>query len=318
MQIKNYNPNFCGYKTDFSKKLNRYLSQETRDKGKEKTIVECLSKIMPEKITDKNIKGSGWHGIVYGIDDDYVVKVGRRATPKIGKFVIPKEKPIKELKTYYGNIIARIGNMTIMKNAFKTKNVLPAGLPGRWMSRGEKLAYYNNVYLRHFVSLPQGAYDKIAQDFKTLNTLGKQFDTINPNNFTADGKTIKIVDEITPAKEKNPNTLSKLFKVFVNSYDANTTAEFDYLAIPRRKELIKKLILASEKYELPLYTDINDRRELNLAMRLCDYGHDFTPIERTLSEYRRKYPDIETRLQKISEYIDSINKEDMTTISFYA
>lgn len=318
MQINNYNPSFCGYKTDFSKKLNRYLSKETRDKDKEKAIVESLSELLPKKITDKNIKGSGWHGIVYGIDDDYVVKVGRRATPKVGKFVIPREKPIKDLKTYYGNIVAKIGNMTIMKNAFKTDNILPAGLPGRWMDRGEKLAYYNNVYLRYFTSLPQEAFDKVAQDFKTLNKLGKQFDTINPNNFTADGKTIKIVDEITPAEVRNPNTLSKLFKVFVNSYDANTTAEFDYLAIPRRKELMKKLILASEKSELPFYTDMNDRRELNLAMNLCDYGYDFSQIQRTLLEYRKKYPDMDTRLQKVSEYLDSINNEDISTISFYA
>ncbi len=318
MQISNYNPSFCGYKSEFGKKLNKYLSENIRDKNKEKAIVESLSDIIPDKITESNIKGSGWHGIVYGIDDDFVVKLGRRAKPKIGRFTVLKDETTKNLKTYYGNIIAKIGNMQIMKNALKTKNTLPAGLPGRWMSRGQKLEYYNNVYLKHFVELPQSAYDEIANDFKTLNSLGKEFDTINPNNFIADGKKIKIVDEITPAKEKNPNTLSKLFKVFVNSYDANTAAEYDYLAVQRRKELIKKLILASERSELPFFASINDRIELNLAMRLCDYGEDFSTIQKTLIDYRKKYPDINERLEKISEFIDNFNKDDINTISFYA
>lgn len=318
MVINKFNPNFCGYKSDFGKKLNKYLSENVKDKKTEKSIIESLSEIIPDKISDNNIKGSGWHGIVYGIDDDYVLKLGKRAKPKIGRFKILKDQTTKDLKTYYGEVIAKIGNMEIMKNAFKTKNILPAGLPGKWMSRGQKLEYYNNVYLRHFASLPQSSYDKIAEDFKKLNSLEKQFDTINPNNFVADGKKIKIVDEITPAEEKNPNTLSKLFKVFVNSYDANTAAEFDYLAIPRRKQLIKKLILASEKSELPFYNNINDRGELNLAMRLCDYSDDFSTIQRTLMDYRGKYPDMETRLQKISEFIDNFNKADMSMISFYA
>ena len=105
--------------------------------------------------------------------------------------------------------------------------------------------------------------------------------------------------------------------MFINSYDVSQTAEFDYLAVQRRKDLIKKLILASEKSELPYYCDFNDRGELNLAMHLCDCPEGFSHIQRTLTDYRKKYPDINVRLQKISEFLDEYNKPDFDTISFY-
>ncbi len=317
MQINSYSPHFCGCKSEFGKRLDKYLSESIGDKTQEKELIDIFSKMVPKKLSPKNEIGRGCHGTVYAIDDDYVFKITNSSAPKFGKISIITDTALKNLKTYYGNVIARIGNMEIMKNAFKSKDVLPAGLPMRRMSRGEKLEYYNEVYLKRFCALPQSAYNKLAEDFKTLNSMNQRFDTINPNNFSVDGNEIKIVDEIYPAEDKNPNTLAKLFKVFVNSYDANTAAEFDYLAIPRRKQLIKKLILASEKSELPYYCTFNDRGELNLAMHLCDYPEGFSDIQRTLMDYRKKYPDMNIRLQKISEFLDQYNKFNVDTISFY-
>ncbi len=317
MQVNNYSPVFCGYKSDFGRKLDKYLSKDIHNKTEERLLTDIFSKIVPDKMIPKNEIGRGCHGTVYEIDDDYVFKISNHSTPKIGKISIMTDNVVNILKTYYGSVIARIGNMEIMKNAFKTKDILSAGLPMRWMSRGEKLEYYNNVYLKRFCEIPQSAYDKIAEDFKMLNSIGKEFDTKNPNNFTADGNDIKIVDEISNTDEVNPNTLAKLFKVFINSYDVSETAEFDYLAVPRRKALIKKLILASEKCELPYYCNFEDRMELNLAMELCDMPKGFSEIQYTLMDYRKKYPDINTRLQKISEFLDEYNKPDADTISFY-
>ena len=317
MQVNIYSPSFCGYHSEFGKKLNRYLNEPVYDTVEEKGIVDVFSKIVAKKMSPANEMGRGCHGTVYAIDDDYVFKIANRAKPLIGTISIIKDEAVKNLKTYYGNVIARIGNMEIMKNAFKSKDILPAGLPMRWMPRVEKLEYYNTIYLKRFVELPQSAYDKVAEDFKTLNSLGKEFDTKNPNNFTADGDEIKIVDEISDAYDTNPNTLAKLFKVFINSYDVSQTAEFDYLAVSRRKDLIKKLILASEKAELPFYCNMNDRAEIKLAFDLCDCPEGFSNIQRTLMDYRRKYPDMNMRLQKISEFLDEYNKPDVETISFY-
>ena len=317
MLVNIYNPSFCGYQSEFGKKLDRYLAEPVCDKAEEKGIIDIFSKMVPQKMSPTNEMGRGCHGTVYAIDDDYVFKIANRVKPVIGRFSIIKDAAVKNLKTYYGNVIAKIGNMEIMKNAFKTKTVLPAGLPMRRMSRGKKLEYYNTVYLKRFVELPQSAYDKVAEDFKTLNSLGKEFDTNNPNNFIADGDEIKIVDEISDVCDTKPNTLAKLFKVFVNSYDVFQTAEFDYLAVDRRKNLIKKLILASEKAELPFYCNFNDRAELELAFDLCDCPEGFSNIQRTLMDYRRKYPDMNTRLQKISEFLDDYYKPDADTISFY-
>lgn len=317
MQINSFTPSFCGYKSEFGKIFDKYLSEPVHNKGEEKDIIDVFSKTVSKKMSPKNEMGRGCHGTVYAIDDDYVFKIANRSKPRFGKLSIIADILVNNLKTYYGSVVARIGNMEIMKNAFKTDDVLPAGLPMRWMSRGEKLEYYNEVYLKRFCELPQSAYDKLAEDFKTLNSLGKEFDTKNPNNFIADGNEVKIVDEISAAEESNPNTLAKLFKVFINSYDVSQTAEFDYLAVQRRKDLIKKLIIASEKSELPYYCNFNDRGELNLAMELCDCPEGFSNIQRTLMDYRKKYPDMNVRLQKISEFLDEYNKPDPDTISFY-
>ena len=318
MQVNNYNPNFCGYKSDFSKKLNKYLADSIHDTTEEQNIIDCFEKTLEKNLSENNIKGRGFHGVVYGIDDDYVFKIENQTVPKPDKISVIIDTALNSLKSYYGNVIAKIGNIEIMRNAARTENSLPAGLPMKQMSKSEKLEYYNNVYLKRFSEIPQSSYDKIAQDFKTLNSLGKQFDTINPNNFTADGDEIKIVDKITDTNQHNPNTLAKLFKVFINSYDANNTAAFDILAVQRRKNLLKKIILAAEKSELPYYCDLADRQELNLAMHLCDYPGGFSDIQRTLTDYRRKYSDINTRLQKISEFLDEFNEPDLISISFYS
>ena len=201
MQINSFTPSFCGYKSEFGKILDKYLAEPVHNKAEEKDIIDVFSKTVSKKMSPKNEMGRGCHGTVYAIDDDYVFKIANRSTPRFGKLSIIADILVNNLKTYYGSVVARIGNMEIMKNAFKTDDVLPAGLPMRWMSRGEKLEYYNEVYLKRFCELPQSAYDKLAEDFKTLNSLGKEFDTKNPNNFIADGNDVKIVDEISAAKE---------------------------------------------------------------------------------------------------------------------
>lgn len=317
MQVNNFNPTFCGYKCDFSKKLEAYITKGIKNETEEKNLIDTFTRIMPEKITPENIIGKGFHGIVYGLDDDYVFKVEQFSFPNIGKDLLIGDNILQKLKTYYGSAIAKIGDIKIMKNAFKTKDVLEAGLPDRLMSISEKKDYYNNVYLRRFAALPQSSYDRIAQDFKTLNSIGKEFDTINPNNFSVDGDEIKIIDEITNTEVRNPNNLAKLLRVFTNSYDANQAADFDNFAVQNRKVLFKKLILASEKAGLPFSSSLDDCKELEMAMNLCDYKVNFSEIKRTLTEYRRIYPDMNIRLQKISEFLDEFDQPDIYTAMFY-
>ncbi len=317
MQINNKIPSFCGYKSEFSKNLEKYISSGIRNEHKEQELADSFCKMLPEKMAEENEKGKGVHGVVYGIDDDYVFKVGRFEFPKLDKLQLLTDNFVENLKTYYGNVIAKIGDVEIMKNAFKTKDALPAGVPRKIMSDSEKKSYYANVYLNRFSKLPQEAYDKIAEDFKILNFAGKEFDTINPNNFTADGNEIKIVDEIVDTGSYGGNNLAKMFRVFINSFDDEQAALYDVAAENGRKSLFKKLILAVEKSELPYAKGFSDRDELNLAMQLCGYHEQFSEIEKTLRNYRNTYFDMDERLQKVKEYLDELDKPDTVTAMFY-
>lgn len=317
MNITNFTPSFCGYKSEFSKKLEDYIASPINEKISETNLIGSFQDVLNRGMNIENEKGRGFHGIVYGIDDYYVFKVDKANGANIGNVKIEKNDLIENLKTYFGAIIAKIGNIEIIKNAFKTDDVLVAGIPHTKVEPENFRDYYNNIYLKRFAVVPQNAYDKIAGDFKELNKAGKEFDTINPNNFVLDGNTIKIIDDITDAEGPSANNLAKLFRVFTNSYDANTIAEFDYSALGRRKELFKKLILASERAELPFGWSNKDRNELNLAMELCGYNEDFGEIQRTLMDYRRRYPDIETRLQKVAEYLEEFDEPDIYTAMFY-
>ena len=161
MQVNSNSPSFCGYKSEFSRKLEQYISSGIKNEIKEQELTDSFSKVMVENMIESNEKGKGVHGVVYGIDDDYVFKVGRFSVPALGKLKLAADRIGENLKTYYGGVLAKIGDVEIMRNAFKTKDALPAGLPRRIMSDAEKKAYYTDVYLKRFSSLPQEAYDKV-------------------------------------------------------------------------------------------------------------------------------------------------------------
>ena len=54
-------------------------------------------------------------------------------------------------------------------------------------------------------------------------------------------------------------------------------------------------------------------------MRLCNFEEPFSEIQRTLTDYRRKYPDMNVRLSKIKDYLDEFGVEDtrFNSYSFY-
>lgn len=307
MQISNNIPSFCGYKSEFSRKLEQYISSGIRNENKEQELTDSFSKIMIDKMSNDNEIGKGVHGVVYGIDDDYVFKVPKHSFKTLDKLKLVADSIAQSLKTYYGNVLAKIGDVEIMRNAFRTKDALPAGVPAKFVSDAEKKSYYNNVYLKRFSELPQEAFDKIAGDFKTLNFAGKEFDTINPSNFAADGNEIKIVDEITETEAFGSNNLAKLFRVFINSFDDQNFALFDKSAVEGRRKLFKKLIMAAERSELPYGRGYDDRWQLDMAMELCGYDGDFKKIQDVLSQYRNTCFDMDERIQKVSEFLAQLD-----------
>lgn len=302
---------------NFSQSFDTFIKKEIISEKEEKNLINYFAEKVGEWINN-GIFGSGEHNLIYKIEDGkYLLKLPHNAKPNINKITVEQNEIAKNLKTYRGFTIANFGNVGILKNAGKDKDLIPAGFAGKSNNMQEMIKYYNEVYLPRFSSLPQSSYDDVAADFAVLNKTNYTFDTINPNNFQArsDGK-IVVLDDLEKTSEYRANSLSKMFRVFTNSLTHDIQASFDTMAVGNRRNLFKKIILASEKNELPFGASSADREELNLAMRLCNYDEPFSEVQRTLVEYRRKFPDMNTRLSKINEYIDELGVIDMRFNSF--
>ena len=98
MQVNIYSPNFCGYQSEFGKKLDRYLAEPVCDKAEEKGIIDVFSKMVSKKMSSTNEMGHGCHGTVYAIDDDYVFKIANHVKPIIGGLSVIKNEAVKNLK----------------------------------------------------------------------------------------------------------------------------------------------------------------------------------------------------------------------------
>ena len=302
-------PNFNGT-SRFSQELQTYISNSVKSEEAEQKLIETFKNTLSQCITPENKIGSGKFGSVYRIDDEFVLKTPNNENIEADKVSFEDNPIIGQLKTYYGNIIAKFGNIKILKNAAATSSTLPAGVKEELLERSQKMNYYREVYLQRFSRLPQKAFDDIAADFKTLGKERKSFDTINPNNFIADGDSIRIVDDIQIPDDKMFNSLAGLVKVLLTSYDRNTKAEFDILAVGARRTILRKLILAGEKCKLDFGHTPAERKELNDALELCSIQTPWRDVQADLCEIRRLFPDETERLAKINQYIDDLEAND--------
>ena len=85
--------------------------------------------------------------------------------------------------------------------------------------------------------------------------------------------------------------------------DLDCLAPKDITNQANRKALIKKVILAGEKYELPLLKGETDLRTWrNITEEFCEYRE----ITDVLKKLRREIPDTKIRLEKVDEFLDDI------------
>lgn len=293
--INQYNsPTFGAYyKSSFSKHLEHALKTgEQTD-----VVIDEFAKILKNK---KNISakiGQGSYGEVFRIDDCYVFKSYFNQEPKPNTFKPTEDNTFDNLKTYFGKVVARIGNIEIIRNVTKnTKDFVQ-------MVNGSKEGTQALTQaLKEFAALPQKAFDRLAYDFNELNQIRKghmffRFDTNNPNNFIKVGNQIRVVDDIawTPCEE--PNTLYGLLKIFLQE-NANSSLA---------KELFKKCALACEKYELPMDSDYKYLK--NYVEQLFKNAHirtDFEKYYQKISELRAAQENKTIRLQMVNDYLNTL------------
>lgn len=297
---------FCGVPTQFSKELKNYVSGLNTEKTVENNLIKMFKEMIPKIVKPENFQGAGEYGAVYKIDDEFVIKKLHKQKDDISGFELNENPLLKKFKTFYGEYVAKVNGVKILKNAATSGDTVNAGVKDGLEHMWEKMNYYRDIYLKRFTALPQEAFDDVASDFKTVYSMNRSFDTINPNNFIADGKRIKILDDLVTPNDKFFNSLAGMVKVFITSLDRNTRADFDVLAVGSRRNLLRKIILAGEKNELNFGSSMAEKEELNHALALCDIQTPWRDVQADLCNLRRRYPNMGERLKKVDEYISEL------------
>lgn len=281
------------YKSSFSKHLEHTLRT---NEGADKVIQE-FNQILKSKKNISSKIGQGSYGEVYRIDDFYVFKSYFSQNPKPNSFTPNTDNTFNNLKTYFGKVIARIGNIEIIRNVTKnTKNF-------HQMANVQKegINAFNQA-LEEFATLPQQAFDRLAQDFDKLNKLKHghiffRFDTNNPNNFIKVGQSIRIVDDIDWTPCEKANTFYALLRIFAQK---NGNASL-------KKELFKKCVLACEKYQLPLDTDYKYlKKYVEELFTNANIKTSFEQHYQKMTELRNTQKDKNIRMEMVKQYLDTL------------
>ncbi len=304
-------PSFCGYnRTKLGLEIDKFISSGTHSDENSKNLVLLLTKTL-KGLHHKKL-GEGFRGAVYKIDDKYVLKVNRhlREDDYIPNAI--NNDLFSGLKSYYGSTLLTFNNyMKVLKNVSSSGKHIPVGITSKessGMLLSEKNDFWSKKYLPLFASLPQKSYDKIAKDFATLNKINFgnnyfEFDTKNPNNFVLTGKSIRIVDDLDKTLKEAPNCTAGLLRVFLEKMDLDSVAPMDKNNQEMRHTLLKKIVLAGEKFELPHVRNLIDFKTWQYVLddTCCEYSY----LLEQLSKYRELYPDINTRLQNVQHLLDS-------------
>lgn len=292
-KTKHYTPSFQAYyKSSFGKRLEKALKNTNNSDG----LQEEFNKILTKKKNSNNKIGAGSYGSVYRIDDYYVFKIYHKTGAQTGNFKASYENKFQDLKVYCGKVLAKIGNIEIIRNVTKNrKDFLQMANP-----LVDGIDAYNHS-LKEFISLPQKAFDKLAKDFMTLNSIHNSnlyysFDTNNPNNFIKVGKSIKIVDDIDWTPCKQPNDIYNLMRIFIKK-DGD---------INLKKEIFKKCALACEKYKIPMDETYDYLYGfMNTLMEHAGLKISFETYYDTIQSLRTNYKG-KKRLIHTKKYIESL------------
>ena len=304
-------------RTKLGRQVDEYLKlPKTEEKAN--TLIENIKTFINHP---RKPLGEGFRGLVYRIDDKYAIKCLKHLRGSLENITPCDEPDLSCLKSYYGSPVVRFNNgMNILRNVSSNGKHFCAGIPAHKsnsMLHGEKEEYWSNIYLPIFAELPQKSFDAIAKDFSALNKLGElgynySFDTKNPNNIVLVGKnTLRIVDDLDHAYTRNENTTGGLLRLFVEKMDLDYLAPKDITNQDLRKALIKKVILAGEKYELPILKEQLDLRTWrNITEEFCEYRE----ITDGLKRLRREYPDKKTRLREVEKLLDYLLSQQNYTL----
>lgn len=296
--------------------IDNVLQKNCCTENEEKSLKMLIQRELYNIMSNKRLLGVGFHESVYRINDKYAAKVNPNefASTVIDKddsFLIP-DNSFKELKTYFGGILARFGNFNILRNLGEH---IPAGVP----ENIEKLfakEYYRETYLPTFAKVPQESYNALLEDCTYLNKRHKEgkdfychiFDYINPNNIVLKDDKLYWVDNIR-SDSAEQNATMRVLNMMLNKYGIGAeNIIFDGFGESRKyaKEIFDKVIIAGAAAKLSFRSSIDmfsDRSLRNILQNLeikCEPAK-FTEIIETIN----KIEDKEQRVLATEKYLKS-------------
>lgn len=232
-----------------------------------------LKEAMPSILRPENYINKGRDSKVYRISDKYVAKIrrGYYENNAVGTFSVvsmPNNK-FKKLDFYYGEPVAKTGKVEILKNATPTSDNIQCG--AHYHTRGnassvEEIKEYEETFIPKCSEVPQESFDDLAKNIKELNTLTcrNKFlqkrsyvpDIINPNNLIISDNKFILVDELEKVPFKNPNSIYTMLEPILIRLTPETYAPKNPKLLKNRVNIFKKILLASEKHDLPLDSPI--------------------------------------------------------------
>ncbi len=300
-------PVFRSASGDFGKAVNDFFQKQQITAEIEASLISKFKLAFKDIMSQKNFMGSGFFGKVYQIDENFALKV--RNFAKWDDLSVKKGKDVfKNLKTYYGEEVLQIGNFSILKNLGKH---IPAGIPS-YVAQIEEDAefYYQTEYLPLFARVPQESYDAIAYDFAELNKMKHSdgefysFDSKNPGNVVLSGDKLKLVDSMNSINMASPNSAGKLIELLLSKLSSLRKVESYGDNVEDAKEILRKIIIAAERAELPHDTRNQDR--IIWSGAFARTGIDIEPDDfiQNLEVIRAKNPKLSKRLPKAEKYIN--------------
>ena len=318
-------PNFTGFVSPFGRTLHKALDRGYPTEVEKKNLFEELQEFIAKHLNSDTMLGVGAHGAVHKVDDDFCIKVDLQEAPKLTNIENFSKDKFANLKTYYGQSVAKFGDVEVMKNVSSDKEHVPVGVPLKFAYENADInidAYYEQVCLPRLVDLPQRSFDAVAGDCQRLNKMSSAtsnytFDYVNPNNFIIVGDDIRIIDDINKSNIAYKNNVSNLLSVFLEKSYLDHPTEYSMYSETARRSLFKKIVLAGMKEDLPMRNRISTEdldTWKNVVNELCGIDDSYSTVLQNLERIQHNIPDKTLRVRAAKEYIESLFEYD----SFYS
>ena len=314
MQVNNhtycsYNtPFFTSYKLSFVQKLDDVVCGRGTSQNDIIELRNGVENFIKTKTTEDRLLGNGTLGRVFKIDSNYVLKLPVWKV-ELGDFKLVASK-FPDLKTYYGDEIITFGHIKILKNVSPNGEHTPIGLPYSYIrthSDKECTSVYEKEVFPRLVSLPQRSFDDLASDCAILNReQGYMFDFKNPNNFVIVGDEIRVVDSICSTLCYQNNSIANLMRVFIWAEGLGREAVFSKELLEPRRELLKKIVLAGVKHDLPIVSSGSEFVMEEVLEMLCKSNVSVQKFEQKLTMIRKDCPNVNQRLEQTEAFLDTI------------